>query len=107
VKKATPTKSVTSKATRPLESKKATGPGKASDEFWLRLPDEMLEKLAEAATANGRSLNDEIVYRLMQTLEREGTRKKLSDSLKARDDRLANVEKELASLVQQLRPRDD
>ena len=67
----------------------------------------MREKLVEAAMANGRSLNDEIIYRLMQTLEREGTRKKLSDSLKSRGDRLANVEIEIATLVEQLRLCDD
>jgi hypothetical protein len=107
VKKATPTKSVTSKTTRPTESKKATKVGRTSDQFRLHLPDEMREKLAEAAMANGRSLNDEIIYRLMQTLEREGTRKKLSDSLKSQGNRLANVEKEIANLVEQLRLRDD
>ena len=107
VKKTTPTKSVTSKATRPPELKKAAATGRTADQFRLRLPEEMREKLAEAATANGRSLNDEIIYRLMQTLEREGTRKKLSDSLKSQGDRLANVEKEIATLVEQLRLRDD
>jgi hypothetical protein len=107
MKKATPPKSVTTKTPRPLELKKATGTGRTLDQFRLRLPDEMREKLAEAAMSNGRSLNDEIIYRLMQTLEREGTRKKLSDSLKAHGDRLANVEKEIATLVQQLRLRDD
>jgi hypothetical protein len=108
VKKATPApKSVTTKTPRPLQSKKGTETGRTSDQFRLRLPEEMREKLAEAAMANGRSLNDEIIYRLMQTLERERTRKKLSDSLKAHGDRLANVEKEIATLVQQLRLSDD
>jgi Arc-like DNA binding domain len=107
VKKTTPTKSVTSKATRPIELKKATGTGRTLDQFRLRLPNEMREKLVEAAMANGRSLNDEIIYRLMQTVEREETRKKLSDSLKSRGDRLANVEIEIATLVEQLRLCDD
>jgi hypothetical protein len=107
VKKATPTKSVTSKTTRPSESKKATGTARTLDQFRLRLPDEMREKLAEAAIVNGRSLNDEIIHRLMQTLERDGMRKKLSDSLKSQGDRLAKVEKEIANLVEQLRLRDD
>jgi len=107
VKKATPTKSTTSKTTRPLQLKKVAGAGSTSDQFRLRLPDEIREKLAEAAMANGRSLNDEIIYRLMQTLQREGARKRLSDSLKSRGDRLASVEKEIASLVERLRLRDD
>jgi hypothetical protein len=107
VKKATPTKSDTSKPTRPPGLRKTTATGRTLDPFRLRLPEEIREKLAEAAMANGRSLNDEIIYRLVQTLEREGTRKKLSDSLKSRDHRLANVEKEIATLVEQLRLRDD
>jgi hypothetical protein len=107
VKKTTPTKSVTSKATRPIELKKATGTGRTLDQFRLRLPNEMREKLVEAAMANGRSLNDEIIYRLMQTVEREETRKKLSDSLKSRGDQLANVEIEIATLVEQLSLCDD
>lgn len=67
----------------------------------------MRDKLAEAAMANGRSLNDEIIHRLMKTLEREETQKKLSDSLKAQGDRLAKVEEEIAALVQQLRLGDN
>jgi hypothetical protein len=47
----------------------------------------MREKCTEAAMANGRSINDEIIYRLLQTLEREGAKKKPSDSFKARGDR--------------------
>ena len=106
VKKATPTKSVTRKTTRVVELEKATGTGTTLDQLRLRLPDEMREKLAEAAMANGRSLNDEIIYRLMQTLEREAIRKKLSDLLKSQGDRLANVEKGIATLVEQLRLPD-
>jgi hypothetical protein len=67
----------------------------------------MREKLADAAMANGRSLNDEIIYRLMQSLQREGTWKRLSDSLKSQGDHLAKVEKEIATLVRQLRLSDD
>jgi hypothetical protein len=107
VKKAAPTKSIRSKANRPLELKKATGTSRTLDQFRLRLPDEMREKLTEAAMVNGRSLNDEIIYRLTQTLEREGMRKKLSDSLKSQGDRLANLEKEIATLVEQLRLCDE
>jgi hypothetical protein len=62
----------------------------------------MRDKLAEAAAANGRSLNDEIVDRLTQSLERDEL-KKLSDHLKARGDRLSEVEEGIAALVEQLR----
>jgi hypothetical protein len=67
----------------------------------------MRDQLAEAATANGRSLNGEIIHRLKQSLERDGMQKKLSQHLKTRGDRLAKVEEEIAALVQQLRQNDD
>jgi hypothetical protein len=84
--------------------KKATGTGRTSDRFQLRLPEGMRDKLVEAA--NGRSLNDEIIQRLTQSLERDEMQK-LSDRLKAQGDRLAKFEGEIASMVEQLRLRDD
>jgi hypothetical protein len=106
-KKAKPAKSVTRATARRLESKKATEKGSTSDQFQLCLPNEMWDKLAEAATANERSLNDEIIHRLTQSLERDGMQKKLSQHLKIQGDRLAKVEGEIAALVQQLRLKDE
>ena len=54
----------------------------------------------------GRSLNDEIIHRLAQSLERDEMQK-LSGRLKAQGDRLAKFEGEIASMVEQLRLRDD
>ena len=100
-KKATLPKSATPAAPR---IKKATGTDRTSDRFQLRLPEGMRDKLVEAA--NGRSLNDEIIQRLTQSLERDEMQK-LSDRLKAQGDRLAKFEGEIASMVEQLRLRDD
>jgi plasmid stability protein len=100
-KKATLPKSATVVAPR---IKKATGTGRTSDRFQLRLPEGMRDKLVEAA--KGRSLNDEIIQRLTQSLERDEMQK-LSDRLKAQGDRLAKFEGEIASMVEQLRLRDD
>jgi hypothetical protein len=100
-KKATLPKSATDVAPR---IRKATGSGRTSDRFQLRLPEGMRDKLVEAA--NGRSLNDEIIQRLTQSLERDEMQK-LSDRLKAQGDRLAKFEGEIASMVEQLRLRDD
>jgi hypothetical protein len=100
-KKATLPKSAADVAPR---IKKATGTGRTSDRFQLRLPEGMRDKLVEAA--NGRSLNDEIIQRLTQSLERDEMQK-LSDRLKAQGDRLAKFEGEIASMVEQLRLRDD
>ena len=100
-KKAPLPKSATDVAPR---IKKATGTGRTSDRFQLRLPEGMRDKLVDAA--NGRSLNDEIIQRLTQSLERDEMQK-LSDRLKAQGDRLAKFEGEIASMVEQLRLRDD
>ena len=72
----------------------------------FRLPEGMRDKLVEAATANGRSLNEEIIDRLTQSLERDEMQK-LSDRLKAQGDRLATFEGEIATIVEQLRLRDE
>ena len=100
-KKATLPKSATDVAPR---IKKATVTGRTPDRVQLRLPEGMRDKLVEAA--NGRSLNDEIIQRLTQSLERDEMQK-LSDRLKAQGDRLAKFEGEIASMVEQLRLRDD
>jgi flagellar motor switch protein FliM len=55
-KKTNPSRSVTR-----VRIKKATGTGGTSDQFQLCLPERMRDKLAEAAMANGRSLNGEII----------------------------------------------
>jgi hypothetical protein len=106
-KKANPAKSVTRVTARRLEPKIAAGTGSTSDRFQLRLPDGMRDQLAEAATANGRALNGEIIHRLTQSLERDARQKKLSQHLKMQGDRVAKVEEEIAALVQQLRLSDD
>ena len=66
----------------------------------------MRDKLVETAMANGRSISDEIIDRLTQSLERDEMQR-LSDRLKAQSDRLATFEGEIASMVEQLRLRDE
>ena len=97
---AKPPKSVT------LRLKKKTRTDGASGQSQLDLPDGMRDKLAAAATENGRSLGDEIIYRLAQSLERDKAQL-LSDRLKAQGDRLAKFEGDIATIVEQLRLRDD
>ena len=77
-------------------SGKATATGKRADRVQFRLPEGMRDKLVEAATANGRSLNEEIIERLAQSLERDEIQR-LSDHLKAQGDRLAKFEGEIAA----------
>ena len=102
------------KAAKPLRSvtratpgpKKETQIGSTSDQSQFHLPDGMRDKLAAAATENGRSLGDEIIYRLAQSLERDKAQQ-LSDRLKAQGDRLAKFEGDIAAIVEQFRLRDD
>jgi plasmid stability protein len=100
-KKATLPKSVT-----PAAPRIKTATGRTADRVQLRLPEGMRGKLVEAAMANGRSISDEIIDRLTQSLERDEMQR-LSDRLKAQSDRLATFEGEIASMVEQLRLRDD
>jgi hypothetical protein len=49
----------------------ADKPGRGSDQFPLRLPDGMRDRIKERAENNGRSMNAEIISRLEKSLERE------------------------------------
>jgi len=102
-KKATLPKSVAHAAPR---TKKAAATGRTADRLQIHLPEGMRDKLVEAAMANGRSISDEIIDRLTQSLERDEMQR-LSDRLKAQSDRLATFEGEIASMDEQLRLRDD
>jgi hypothetical protein len=44
-------------------------PGRDSDQFLLRLPDGMRERILSAAEVNGRSMNAEIIARLKTSFE--------------------------------------
>lgn len=46
-------------------------PSRTADQFVLRLPDGMRDRIAEAAKANNRSMNAEIVARLSESLSRQ------------------------------------
>ena len=48
-------------------------PSQQQDRFIVRLPDGMRDRIAEAAKANNRSMNAEIVARLASTLEDRDT----------------------------------
>lgn len=48
---------------------KTSSTGRESDKFMLRLPDGVRERIAEAAKANNRTMNAELVARILKTLE--------------------------------------
>lgn len=56
----------------PLDSKircmnKSLPPSRTADQYVVRFPDGMRDRIAEAAKANGRSMNAEIIARLQST----------------------------------------
>ena len=50
---------------------KTSSTGRESDKFMLRLPDGIRDRIAEAAKANNRTMNAELVARILQSLETE------------------------------------
>jgi Holliday junction resolvasome RuvABC DNA-binding subunit len=53
-------------------------PSRTADQFVLRLPDGMRPRIAEAAKANGRSMNAEIVARLEASFANEDSDQRTS-----------------------------
>jgi hypothetical protein len=49
-------------------STKSLPPSRTADQFVLRMPDGMRDRIAQAAERNGRSMNNEIIHRLGLTL---------------------------------------
>lgn len=50
-------------------SKDTKPPSRSADQFVVRLPDGMRDRIADAAKKAGRSMNAEIVHRLQQSLD--------------------------------------
>lgn len=71
--------------------------GRESDQFNLRFPDGMRDRLKEEAAMNGRSLNAEIIARLQSTLEK---RQITADDLYPEDPRNALIS--LGEIARQL-----
>ena len=55
--------------------------GKRADQYMLRFPDGMRENLAKLATANGRSMNTEIIAALEKHLAGDGKISKLEQDI--------------------------
>lgn len=67
---------------------KPPAPSDLADKFMLRLPDGMRDRIAEAARANNRSMNSEIIARLEASFD-EGSLSERFSELEKRLDRLA------------------
>jgi predicted DNA-binding protein len=55
-----------------MARKAAKPPGRGSDQFVIRFPEGMRDRLAKLAAANGRSMNAELVHRLETTMTENG-----------------------------------
>jgi predicted DNA-binding protein len=55
-----------------MARKAAKPPGRGSDQFVIRFPEGMRDRLAKVAAANGRSMNAELVHRLETSMTESG-----------------------------------
>jgi hypothetical protein len=54
--------------------------GRGSDQFLIRFPEGMRDRIAKLAAANGRSMNAELIVRLEQSLSVSGELKELGEA---------------------------
>lgn len=89
-----------------MEKQKKSSFVQAGEKYLIRFPEGMRERLAEAAKANNRSMNAEIVARLMSTFPEDNgpmppdTRRSAEDLLKGLERMLAERED---SMLERLR----
>lgn len=70
-----------------------------SDKFIVRLPDGMRTRIAEAATANNRTMNAEVIARLNKSFEQE---KAAGEAIERMNDTLAQLTLEFARFSEKL-----
>ncbi|MCS4091859.1 Arc family DNA-binding protein [Rhizobium sp. BK176] len=81
--------------------------GRGSDQFPLRLPDGMRDRIKESAEAAGRSMNAEIVLRLESSFRSDKADPRRLDVRERGSEVNAEVLEHLGRLVQLLTPKED
>ncbi|KQV68414.1 hypothetical protein ASC90_12450 [Rhizobium sp. Root1220] len=81
--------------------------GRGSDQFPLRLPDGMRDRIKESAEAAGRSMNAEIVLRLESSFRSDKADVMRLDVRERGSEVNAEVLEHLSRLVQLLTPKED
>ncbi len=81
-------------------------PGRGSDQFPLRLPHGMRDRLKTLADSNGRSMNAEIIARLEQSIEREEAWVNALENIEDLLMRVATLERELEDVRYSVGSRD-
>ncbi|HTA99374.1 MAG TPA: Arc family DNA-binding protein [Bradyrhizobium sp.] len=89
-----------------MAKKQPKRPGRGSEQFVLRLPDGMRDKLHELANANDRSVNAEIVNRLEKSMEHGGPFQQLQERVEYLEERLENLEHEFKHRYDDPNPDD-
>ena len=85
-------------------AKKPTGPaGRGSDQFVIRFPEGMRDRIANLAAANGRSMNAELIDRLEKSMVDSDNLKDLEVSLAELWVKVLDHEEYLAHLQKMLR----
>lgn len=77
-------------------------PSRTADQFQLRLPDGMRERIADEAKKNGRSMNAEIVSRLEGSFFTEGDVGLSSEFIKRAAEAMERIEEKTLRLEAQL-----
>jgi hypothetical protein len=78
--------------------------GRGSDQFILRFPDGMRDQIAKLATANGRSMNAEIIDRLEKSMAEmtiETGMKIFGDLVAQMSDRMESVQENLDRILKE------
>jgi len=71
-------------------------PSDKQDKFMLRLPEGMRERVRVSAEKNGRSMNAEIVGRLMESFDAEGRLKEAGDLSAALSEKIEEARREIS-----------
>ena len=80
----------------------AKPPSRTADQFVVRLPDGMRERIAEAAKASGRSMNAEIVARLQESFVKPSSAQEVTIMGKVLDQRMQDMDERLEVFIHQL-----
>jgi predicted DNA-binding protein len=84
-------------------SKRPGRPGRGSDQFIVRLPDGMRERIADIAADSGRSMNAVVVEALVLHLDHVGNDAALQELW----DKVERLESKVEQLDAQINPRLD
>ncbi|MES2634007.1 MAG: Arc family DNA-binding protein [Pseudomonadota bacterium] len=80
-------------------------PSRQAEQFQLRLPDGLRDRISEAAKTTGRSMNSEIVARLLQTFEAAQPVPDKTEAIVSAVDQLRNDIRALAGMPPYKPPR--